>query len=340
MRELLKERELSFTEMAKVVGERWQVLPVDERDNYESTAAAAKERYLNAMAEYKKTDNYARYQQYLVDFKARHTTQPQSASGSKRNSHDISLTETLTRALEFPKRAKLETETSTETQSSLDDHQSATGRASASHFYKPGHGGYASYRDEPYSNSGSPATALYSTNASPAHHSNADSYSQHGSPPSSSSRHTPYEIPQYAATRGPRDRAYSSLHDHDTASQRQPALVHQASTGSGGSLPPLSKDLSSRGSVDSPLSPTGPPLQALMKDGLPPSSRILPSPVTGSGFPLEHRTLPAPNYSPHDDDPRQSSSLAALLRASELASEADRLRESTMDPATTRSPRP
>ena len=71
MREQLKEQELSFTELAKIVGEKWQVLRAEEREQYEQRAAASKERYQAEMAAYKKTELYAQYQDYLLDFKAK-----------------------------------------------------------------------------------------------------------------------------------------------------------------------------------------------------------------------------------------------------------------------------
>lgn len=71
MRDRLKGNELSFTDMAKLVGERWQLLPIETREQYESQATAAKEKYNVQMAEYKKTAEYESYQEYLADFKAR-----------------------------------------------------------------------------------------------------------------------------------------------------------------------------------------------------------------------------------------------------------------------------
>ncbi|KAF2842852.1 HMG-box, partial [Patellaria atrata CBS 101060] len=93
-REELKGQELSFADIAKVVGERWQVLPSDVREVFESQAAVAKEKYYLELAEYKKTSQYAQYQTYLQEFRAKHAS----------NTSD--------------KRSKLETETSISTQGS------------------------------------------------------------------------------------------------------------------------------------------------------------------------------------------------------------------------------
>ncbi|KAI9834871.1 MAG: hypothetical protein M1819_002779 [Sarea resinae] len=75
IREELKGEELSFTDIAKRVGERWQVLTPEEREPFERQAAAAKDRYNAELAEYKETDSYREYAQYLADFKAKQVAQ-------------------------------------------------------------------------------------------------------------------------------------------------------------------------------------------------------------------------------------------------------------------------
>ncbi|KAF2665969.1 hypothetical protein BT63DRAFT_45295 [Microthyrium microscopicum] len=82
IREELKGQELSFTEIAKVVGERWQVLSPQIRETCEQQANAAKERYYTELAEYKKTRAYASYQEYLLEFKAKHSV-PRTADGKR-----------------------------------------------------------------------------------------------------------------------------------------------------------------------------------------------------------------------------------------------------------------
>ncbi|TVY47275.1 High mobility group protein [Lachnellula occidentalis] len=77
MREDLKGRNLSFTEIAKLVGENWQNISPQEKEPYELQASSAKERYNNELAEYKKTSSYKEYSQYLVEFKARQSNQQQ-----------------------------------------------------------------------------------------------------------------------------------------------------------------------------------------------------------------------------------------------------------------------
>jgi hypothetical protein len=77
MREELKGRNLSFTEIAKLVGENWQNLSPSEKEPYEQQAYTAKDKYNNELAEYKKTDRYKEYSQYLVDFKSKHSNSQQ-----------------------------------------------------------------------------------------------------------------------------------------------------------------------------------------------------------------------------------------------------------------------
>ncbi|PQE11646.1 hypothetical protein CJF32_00004809 [Rutstroemia sp. NJR-2017a WRK4] len=94
MREDLKGRNLSFTEIAKLVGENWQNLSPAEKEPYEHQAFTAKERYNNELAEYKKTQNYKDYSQYLTEFKQKQNQQ-------------------LMNEMDVAKRPKLEPHTST-----------------------------------------------------------------------------------------------------------------------------------------------------------------------------------------------------------------------------------
>ncbi|KAK4230508.1 hypothetical protein QBC38DRAFT_356957 [Podospora fimiseda] len=84
MREELKGRNLSFTEIAKLVGENWQNLTTAEKEPFESQAQSIKERYLADLAEYKKTADYKKYMAYLQEFKAKHSSPSQDKDGSKR----------------------------------------------------------------------------------------------------------------------------------------------------------------------------------------------------------------------------------------------------------------
>lgn len=97
VRETVKYQELCFTAIAKVVGERWQVLPANSREAYERQAMAAKERYYAGLAEYKKTPQYDTYQKYLEEFRAKHAATQKGITSTE------------------GKRPKLETDTDTST---------------------------------------------------------------------------------------------------------------------------------------------------------------------------------------------------------------------------------
>jgi hypothetical protein len=77
MRDDLKGRNLTFTEIAKLVGENWQNLSPVEKEPFETQAQTAKDRYNAQLIEYKKTSLYKRYQDYLQEFKAKHAHQMQ-----------------------------------------------------------------------------------------------------------------------------------------------------------------------------------------------------------------------------------------------------------------------
>jgi hypothetical protein len=62
---------LSFTEIAKLVGERWKVLAPEDKESYEYQASAAKDKFNAEFEEYKKTENYRDYIKYLVAFKSK-----------------------------------------------------------------------------------------------------------------------------------------------------------------------------------------------------------------------------------------------------------------------------
>lgn len=75
IRESLKDKDLNFTEIAKLVGEKWQNTDNAMRADCEKEAQATKEKYDKEFAAYKKTPEYAAYQEYLVAFKAKHSSQ-------------------------------------------------------------------------------------------------------------------------------------------------------------------------------------------------------------------------------------------------------------------------
>ncbi|KAF3360601.1 Protein transport protein SEC24 [Verticillium dahliae VDG1] len=93
MRDDLKGRNLTFTEIAKLVGENWQSLSPVEKEPFETQALNAKEKYNQDLAEYKKTYEYKKYAQYLHDFKQKQLHQNQAAkNGTKRLKLDANAT--------------------------------------------------------------------------------------------------------------------------------------------------------------------------------------------------------------------------------------------------------
>lgn len=72
VREEVKDQSLSFTQIAKLVGDRWQKLDPAGKEPFEAQANAAKERYNIQLSTYRKTDSYKEYMQYLSEFKTKH----------------------------------------------------------------------------------------------------------------------------------------------------------------------------------------------------------------------------------------------------------------------------
>jgi hypothetical protein len=83
MRQSSKAQDSSFTEIAKMVGEKWQVSPAEAREPYQRQANAGKEKYHAELAEYKKLPEYDAYQKYLGEFKAESSMQYNGSSCSR-----------------------------------------------------------------------------------------------------------------------------------------------------------------------------------------------------------------------------------------------------------------
>lgn len=86
MREDLKEQSLSFTEIAKLVGEHWQNLSAVDKEPYERQAFALKEKYTLQMADYRQTESFRAYAEYLADFKAKQQYQLENQDGANNDS--------------------------------------------------------------------------------------------------------------------------------------------------------------------------------------------------------------------------------------------------------------
>jgi hypothetical protein len=83
VRQSLKAQDLSFTEIAKIVGEKWKMSSAEAREPYQRQANAGKEKYHAELAKYKKYPEYDAYQKYIEEFKAESITQYNGSSYSR-----------------------------------------------------------------------------------------------------------------------------------------------------------------------------------------------------------------------------------------------------------------
>ncbi|KAF2185117.1 hypothetical protein K469DRAFT_779923 [Zopfia rhizophila CBS 207.26] len=340
VRETLKGQELSFTEIAKVVGERWQVLPADAREGCERQANTAKEKYYAELAEYKKTPQYDAYQKYLEEFKAKHAAPQKGVEG---------------------KRSKLETETSTSTRSSSHEQgDRPTNRRVSSAQSDPFSMGHHRAESSPPMSSGARLPGVHSypsKSDSPATHPlsglnsprMADHYSPLSASPRSATLHKegPFDAHPSGLGRDSRDRLSDPAFPypastyglpHPTSSTTPPTTIYgshyqaaidlpsRRSFREPTRLPPLSHEdtiLSSR-SGNGEYSSTGYSGSFLPIVDASKPMRVLPQPVPSLGPASSPLDRPPPVSSPQQpQDFRTSSSLAALLRAGELARVAD-----------------
>lgn len=108
MREDLKSQNLTFTEIAKLVGENWQNLAAPEKEAYETQANTAKEKYHRDLLEYKKTPEFRRYSQYLNEFKEKQARQNQGKPLSKGNVRVDNQVDNVFLAHDSSKRPKMD----------------------------------------------------------------------------------------------------------------------------------------------------------------------------------------------------------------------------------------
>ncbi|KAG2180443.1 hypothetical protein INT44_003447 [Umbelopsis vinacea] len=71
VRKELKDYNMSFTELARIVGNRWKNIESTIKQTYEDAANAAKDEYLRELSEYQKTEEYMHYQKYLTEFRSK-----------------------------------------------------------------------------------------------------------------------------------------------------------------------------------------------------------------------------------------------------------------------------
>lgn len=357
VRETLKGQELSFTEIAKVVGERWQVLPADRREECERQANTAKEKYYAELAEYKKTSEFEAYQKYLEDFKIKHAA-PQKGTipGINRNKPRNSW---VTGVVEG-KRSKLETDTSVSTRSSSHeqgDRSFSNRRISSAHSDPFAISSHISESSPPVGPARLPSAPSFpSESTSPATHPLSrlnsprmgDQYSPLSASPRSATLHKEGSYEFQPSSLGRDSRSDPSL-PHLSPGYGFPAQPASSTPPSAlisshyqtapidlpsrrpfrepARLPPLTHEdttISSDGGYSNP--PSYPQSSILPVIDAAKSSRMLPQPVpsiSATPSPLDRPLPPMATSHQLPPDYRATSSLAALLRASEMARVAD-----------------
>lgn len=84
VREEYAGQNISFPDMAKIVGDRWKTVNPEVKEAIENEAAKAKEEYQAAMAVYKTTDYWKKYQEYLKEFKEKYELNTRDSSKSRK----------------------------------------------------------------------------------------------------------------------------------------------------------------------------------------------------------------------------------------------------------------
>lgn len=69
IREQIKDQSLPFTEISKLVGDRWQALHPEEKEEWKQRAAIPWDKYKQDVAAYQKTEDFRKYEKYVADFK-------------------------------------------------------------------------------------------------------------------------------------------------------------------------------------------------------------------------------------------------------------------------------
>ncbi|KAH7383778.1 hypothetical protein BKA66DRAFT_511872 [Pyrenochaeta sp. MPI-SDFR-AT-0127] len=117
--------QLSFVDIAREVGRRWQDLPAEQKRVWESNAARAMQEFEAQMDEYKKTDNWRKYQAYLNDFK----TQQSTPTTGKRPGNSRSTTDTSNNTRQYSRASP----SSSDSPTSLPSHSSTGTEAEVCH---------------------------------------------------------------------------------------------------------------------------------------------------------------------------------------------------------------
>ncbi|KAK4986042.1 hypothetical protein LTR50_005565 [Elasticomyces elasticus] len=322
MREVLKGQDLSFTDIAKLVGERWQDLAPDAKEPCERQAQAAKERYYAALAEYKKTPEYARYQAYLADFKLKHAGLSDGKRTKAEPETSISVRSSSNENTEkgYPQDRNTQWVNAQQARARLRSGSSPRvihQRSNSTQYY---HNPTSATRqsnstiNSPITNgspiSTSPIMPLFSTGRDR----QAETAGQHTLP-----IHSAYGAfaPGNVSMPSPLNNSATYQTRGDQLSRRSVQDTH--------SLPSLMHEDTSLSSDSSGRSAAG-PFQGYVLPVLDPSktssSRHLPLPTPTPGA-IPTTLEPRPSAQPYQYESRVPSSLAALLRAGELARNAE-----------------
>lgn len=335
VREHLKGKDLSFTEIAKTVGERWQVLAPDDKATYESRSQAMKDRYYAQLAEYKKTQDYAHYQNYLEEFKAKH--EPSSKSPILLQAGEGRLIFPIDgKRLKEDKNASPGRRSSDERLVSSPDHRENCassieqygGLRRPSIIGSPQIINTADWRPLTLSNHTSPEIPTPDSNRSPRH--NQPAFSSINAPQSSTpalmnhrrtnthsggspmNNHHPMAISTSMAY------GYHPMlaTQNSSSSSNSPPLVHsrRPTLASESSLPSLRHSDSLSSSSGSPLN-TSAPINSALSRGIPNRELPPPFPARQSGLAPSLPPMKAPGSPPRYSS--LSSGLATLLRAGE-----------------------
>lgn len=85
VREETKREPLAFADISRQVGERWQKLLLEAKEEWKRKAAGPWDKYKQDLAEYQKTENHRRYSQYVADFNAAQATKKDASKGESKN---------------------------------------------------------------------------------------------------------------------------------------------------------------------------------------------------------------------------------------------------------------
>ncbi|KAI4702044.1 hypothetical protein J4E81_002405 [Alternaria sp. BMP 2799] len=107
--------QLSFVDIAREVGRRWQELPSERKRIWESNAARAMQEFEAQMDDYKKTDNWRKYQAYLNEFKSQQST---PSIGKQRPTNSRSTTDTSNNTRQYSRASPSSSDSPVSLQSS------------------------------------------------------------------------------------------------------------------------------------------------------------------------------------------------------------------------------